>query len=373
MKTRVPLLLSLVFAVGCSDSSVTGPASLGRVVAASTAAPATAAPRITVMTQNMYIGADVDAVIRALVAGDPDAAQAALFAAVATVQETDFPARAQALAAEIARARPHVVGLQEVEELHIDLTALGFPVHIEQDFLALLQAALAARGLTYGVAEVMNLRAAPFPAIDVSVTDHDAILFDADRVLNPTVTTHTYDAEIPPTAGIVFKRSVVAIDATIDGIPVKIANTHLESGVGTGFGPLRAAQASELLAGVGTASPAILLGDFNDPPGTQMYSLVTGPGGFTDVWAALRPGAPGLTCCEPADLSNRVALLSGRIDYVFVRGISGPQGKLLGQITIVGDHPGDRVPGPSHPVWPSDHAGVVASLLLPPAPGLALQ
>src|SRR5207245_9697610 len=104
---------------------------------------------------------------------------------------------------------------------------------------------------------------------------------------------------------------------TRDVNPVKFPTTHRESGVRTGFGPLRAAQASELLAAVGTASPAILLGDFNDPPGTQMYSLVTGPGDSTDVWAALRPGPPGLTCCEPADLSNRVALLSGRIDYVF--------------------------------------------------------
>ena len=64
---------------------------------------------------------------------------------------------------------------------------------------------------------------------------------------------------------------------------------------------------------------------------------------------------------------------TGRFDDVFVRGIGGPQGKLLGQITIVGDQPGDRVPGPLYPVWPSDHAGVVANLLLPPAQGLAAR
>jgi len=66
-------------------------------------------------------------------------------------------------------------------------------------------------------------------------------------------------------------------------------------------------------------------------------------------------------------------MLSGRIDYVFVRGIAGPQGRLLGDITTVGDRPGDRVPGPSYRIWPSDHAGVVASLLLPPAQGIAAR
>ena len=75
----------------------------------------------------------------------------------------------------------------------------------------------------------------------------------------------------------------------------------------------------------------------------------------------------GFTCCEVADLSNRVAVLDQRIDYVFARGIGGPNGKLLGQITIVGDRPGDRVPGPAYPIWPSDHAGLVANLLVPPA------
>jgi hypothetical protein len=53
------------------------------------------------------------------------------------------------------------------------------------------------------------------------------------------------------------------------------------------------------------------------------HEWVTGAG-FADTWAALRPGTPGLTCCEPPDMSNPVAPLTERIDYVFARGIGGP-------------------------------------------------
>ena len=372
MKTRVPLLLSLVFAVGCSDASVTGPASLGRVVAASTAAPATSAPRITVMTQNMYIGADVDAVIAALASGDPNAAQAALLAAIDVLGRTDFRARAGALAAEIARARPHVVGLQEVEDLHIHV---GFPGDDDLDFLQILLDSLKARGLPYKAAGfVINLSATPFPG--VSVTDRDAILVDSNRVTSGPPLRHTYTVNfgtVPGTA-IQLIRGFVAVDATISGMTIRIASTHLEPDFdGISLAEVRHAQASELGGMLGTASLAILLGDFNDTQGSDTYNAVTGAG-FTDTWAALRPpGTPALTCCELPDLSNLLPTLSGRIDYVFVHGMSGPQGRPLGDITIVGDRPGDRVPGPSYRIWPSDHAGVVASLLLPPAPGLALR
>jgi len=374
MKTRSPLFLALACAAACSDSKVTGPAPLGRVVAAPPSAAAPGGTRITVMTRNLYIGADVDLVIGALLTPDPNDDVAALQVAIATLGKTDFPARAEALADEIARARPHVVGLQELEDLHIHLGALGLPVDIDQNFLEILQAALAARGLTnYAVAgQVTNITATLFFGA-ITLVDHDAILVDEERVDVLDVTQHNFEHNLPLSlAGVDFKRGWVRIDASIAGMPITIANTHLESGSGGIFPGLRAQQADELTSAVGDAAAAILLGDFNDPPDSPMHAVITGTG-FTDAWAALRPGALGFTCCEPADLSNHVAMLTGRFDDVFVRGIGGPRGKLLGQITIVGDQPGDRVPGSLYPVWPSDHAGVVASVLVPPAQGLAAR
>jgi len=376
MKTRVPLLLSLVFAAGCSDSSVTGPAPLGRVVAVPTVAGAPAATRITVMTRNLYIGADVDLVIGALLTPDPNDDLAALQVAIATLSTTDFPARAAALADEIARMRPHVVGLQEVEDLHIHLGALGLPVDIDQNFLEILLDSLAARGVTtYAVAgQVTNITATLFFGA-ITLFDHEAILVDADRVaVGPHVIERNFQHNLPLSlTGVDFKRGWVQIDARIAGSPglaITIANTHLESGSGGLFPDLRREQALELVRSVGPARPAILLGDFNDPPGSPMYDVITGAR-FTDAWAALQPGVSGFTCCEVADLSNGVATLTSRFDDVFMRGIAGPEGSLIGQITIVGDQSSDRVPGPAYPIWPSDHAGVVASLLVRPAGALA--
>lgn len=354
--------LGMLALAGCYDAQLAGPrpsAAARPTLSANPTAPG--ARTITVMTRNLYIGADVDQVIGALASPDPNDDVPALLAAIAVLQRTDFPTRAGALADEIARARPHVVGLQEVDQLHIDLSGLGLPVQIEQNFLPLLQAALATRGLRYAVAgQVTNLTATPVPGI--SITDHDVILVDANRVtVGPNVTAQRFTLNIGTVApGVDLKRGWVAIDATIDGMSVRVGSTHLESGDAAGLAALRVAQAAELVGSIGTTSPAILLGDFNDMPGSSMYGVVTS-GGFTDSWAALRPGARGFTCCEVADLSNHVAVLNQRIDYVFARGIGGPNGSLLGVVTIVGEQPGDRVPGPSYPIWPSDHAGVVAT------------
>jgi hypothetical protein len=355
--------LGLALAVGCTDAAL--PTALSDPATASRAE--NGARRITVMTRNIYIGADVDVVIAALASPDPTDDLPALLGAITVLQQTAFPVRAQALAAEISRARPHVVGLQEVTQLQVNLTGLGIPVDIDLSFLPILLNALAARGLNYSVAaQVSNLTATPLPGI--SVTDHDVILVDASRVsVAPGVVARSYALNLGVVApGVELKRGWVQIAATVEGVAVTVASTHLESGAAEGLAALRAGQAGELVGSVANASPAILLGDFNDLPGSPMYGVVTGAG-FSDAWAALRPGAPGLTCCHLPDLSDQVANFSQRIDYVFARGLGGPQGKLLGQISIVGDQPGDRVAGPFYPLWASDHAGVVMDFLLPVA------
>jgi hypothetical protein len=106
---------------------------------------------VTVYTQNLFVGADVDAVVNALASGDPNAALAALAQAVATLDTTDFAARAGAIADEIARTRPHLVGFQEGSKIDIDLSPLGVPLSAHEDFLATLRAALDARGLDHYV------------------------------------------------------------------------------------------------------------------------------------------------------------------------------------------------------------------------------
>src|SRR6266566_494961 len=137
---------------------------------------------VTVMTQNLYVGADVDLVIRALGTPDPGDDFPALQLAIETVAKTDFPARAQAIAAEIARRLPDAVGLQEVSRINIDLRPLGAPFVVDQDFLALIQAALADRGLNYRVAATSDNINVSLVGGLVRLVDHDALLVNADRV-----------------------------------------------------------------------------------------------------------------------------------------------------------------------------------------------
>jgi hypothetical protein len=325
------------------------------------------AAHINAMTRNLYIGADVDKVIAALASPDPTDDITALLGALAVLQATDFPTRAAAIAGEVARNHPDVIGLQEVSKLDVDLTAFGIPAVVHQDFLAILLSALEERGLHYSVAaSIQNTSAAPLPGI--SLVDFDVLLVRDGRVsVGPGVVARNYSNNIGAVApGVTIIRGWVAINATIDGHPYTVASTHLESGSAPGLDQLRAAQATELVGSLAAAPRVVILGDFNDVPGSLMYQVVTGAG-YADTWGELRPRQPGYTCCQVEDLSNQVSVLDQRIDYVFARGAGGPRGHLLGVIHEVGDQPHDRVAGPSHRIWPSDHAGLVALLVSPPA------
>ncbi len=361
--TSLFLLAGVLYAAGCAPETPLAtddgaavervPGSMGRGEA-----------RITVMTRNMYIGADVDRVIGALATPDPTDDLPALLGAIAVVQATDFPARAAAMANEIARYRPHVVGLQEVSRLDVDLNPLGIPSPvIHQDFLATLQALLAARGLEYVVAAtVQNTTAAPLPG--VSLVDYDVLLVDARRVrLNVVLAAQNFQNNIGPVApGVTIIRGYVAASVKVEGHDYVVLNTHLESGSAPGLDLLRAAQASEIATVLGAASPAILLGDFNDDPGSPMWQVLAGSR-FTDAWGALRPNDNGYTCCHDEDLSNPEANFDQRIDYVWARGTGVGPRPVVGTVRRFGLERREKVPGPFFPLWPSDHAGVASTLV----------
>ena len=104
-------------------------------------------PSLRVMTRNLYLGADLTPAL------DRNADTQAFLGAVASIfaanQATDFARPGEAIAQEIDRTGPDLVGLQEVSGWETSGPATVAP---SQDFLAVLQAALAARGLDYRVA-----------------------------------------------------------------------------------------------------------------------------------------------------------------------------------------------------------------------------
>ena len=85
------------------------------------------------------------------------------------------------------------------------------------DFLAMLQAKLAARGLNYALAaQVQNITAVPFPGI--SLVDHDAMLVDADRVTVASAGGQNFAINVGVVApGVELKRGWVWARTTIDG------------------------------------------------------------------------------------------------------------------------------------------------------------
>ena len=147
-----------------------------------------AAGVLKVMSRNIYIGADVDVVLEA---EDLNDIPILVAAAYATVQKTDFNKRAELLAAEIALAEPHVIGLQEVSLFYRQSPSdflIGNPeiaTDLEWDYLTILMGALEAKGLDYEIAEVIQNANIELPMF-VGVDGDGNVLLDDVRIVDRT-------------------------------------------------------------------------------------------------------------------------------------------------------------------------------------------
>ncbi|HEU4448867.1 MAG TPA: endonuclease/exonuclease/phosphatase family protein [Gaiellaceae bacterium] len=334
------------------------------VLAAWPAAAAGKGRQVTVMTRNLFIGTDLGPVLAAPTLPELVAATTTAFL---EVQATRFPERAQAIAGEIAAGRPDVVGLQEAVVIRTDTPADGAATPAETvayDYLEILLAALAARGLDYEpVAVVVNADGPEVPTalgFDVRPTDRDVILVNRDRrprlkVADAQAANFAARVTLPTLVGPVsFPRGWTSVDLKLRGKRFRVVNTHLEAFSAAA----QVAQAGELLAGpAATPLPTVLLGDFNsraDGTGTPTYGLLRGAG-FEDAWSDVHPDDPGLTCCWETHLLSPLPPFDERIDLVLVRGALAPL-----RAEIVGEDPvADRTPSG---LFHSDHAGVVATL-----------
>jgi hypothetical protein len=103
----------------------------------------------------------------------------------------------------------------------------------------------------------------------------------------------------------------------------------------------------------------IVAGDMNSGPvlDPAAYDAFVN-GGLSDTWVAAGLGAPPLTCCHlaPNDLvSDPNATYTEDPDHIFTRG----------SFRVKNEHlVGNTVPNPAPEpfIWPSDHAGMVATL-----------
>ena len=338
---------------------------------------------LKVMTQNLYVGADIH---RVLLPGDILQLAAEAYQVLG---QTDFPERAEALADEIARVQPELIGLQEVSWIRIQSPTdfVFYPPNAEGEvlnYLEILLAALETRGLSYEVAAIVQNADVELPMYafddlgniigvdDIRLTDRDVILARDDvDIANATSRNYVINAQFA-VGGIPveFTRGFVAVDATVRGGTFRFVNTHLEErgAVWPTGDEIQVLQAKELVDEFDLETvPIILVGDFNSSPeddDTFAYHVIENAG-YVDAWKRGLRGRRnrGITCCQQELLTNENSLLFERIDHIFAR--NHPREtpfSIIGSIRVVGDKQKDKtVSG----LWPSDHAGVVAKMPLP--------
>lgn len=320
---------------------------------------------LRVMTRNLYLGADL---APALGATDTPTFLAAVARIYAAKQATDFAVRAEAIAEEIRITAPDLVGLQEVSQW----VPSGANTELPQDFLEILEQALAERGLDYAVASVSdNAVIGPVPLISpcasptvgaclLTFKDRDVILVNEEtrRLQWENPRSGTYQRQLfftPPLPGaqpVSFRRGWTSIDGRFRGRSFHFVNTHLETSIAP---VVQLAQAEELLAGPAFGRGAdLVVGDMNsaaDGSTTPTYGVLTAR--LRDAWR-VRHGAPGYTCCQQPTLTNPTSQLSRRIDLILVRGARPVTARVVGNVPFAA----------TPPLWASDHAGVVAALQL---------
>lgn len=370
MRTRLALL-SVLAVCGCGGSDGGTPAGPGVTV--------------KVMSRNLYLGADLLPVVTAKTV---DELPGKVFQLWQSKEASDLPGRAKLLADEIAAAKPDLVGLQEAivfyKQMPSDFKASPGvnATTVDFDYVQTLLTELSARGVDYVAAVVaphtdVELEATdPMDAkndFDVRMTDRDAILARKDLVTSnpqlPIYPTHL-QFNIPfgtmgPLVNLV--RGLSRVDVVVDGAPFTFANTHLEVGGGTNdqakvvLDPVQEGEAADLVKMLSTVTgPLVLVGDFNSAAnGSTTMSYATVAKSFSDAWAKLYPMMPGFTCCT--DITSPTSMSGERIDIVFLRG-----GVTAQSVEIVGVDPAKRT---AAGLWPSDHAGVVATLQVPGGTG----
>ena len=362
--------------------------------------PAASAPGkpISVMTRNLYLGADINRPIQAALlaqaqGGTPQQILGALAngSAVtrAIVDETDFTVRARLLADEIRRTSPDVVGLQEVAlwrsgPLELGPGEVGVPdaETVDYDFLQLLLDELNAGSPLYR-AEVIGLRAdvespsffaspAEPGAQDVRLTMRDVILVRETPSVRVTGEgDEIYDANL--SLGVLgatfdFDRGFQWVDVRAGGRDFRVVNTHLEA-----FSSDLALAQAEQMVGEATApdrSTVIVCDCNSDPldervktqigdtvPHKAAYDFITQS--YTDQWLQWAPASEGWTSGLNETVDEVPPSWTHRIDMVFGRtATGGPLGVDRGEVT--GTELDDRDPATG--LWPSDHAGVVLRL-----------
>ncbi len=363
-------------------------------------------PQVTVMTRNLYLGADVGVAMELI----PNLSAAAQFM-WDQVKATDFNKRAPKLAAEVIAERPDVIGIQEATIWYCKKNAWSKRTEVF-NFTEQFLAAIKAQGQDYVLASKdgvtalntgYSIAAIPFVTMvndpetfqplfgqDKAACGFeiaDALVIRADlsgKVLAVGNTEYEASYTVVPTIMTIY-RGYSWADIQIGNTPVRFVTTHLESLWDENKVPNAAKQAQQLISDLKeTRNPIVIMGDFNSDPrdpriaddpnvGGQLAASKSCPAGGSECSAYRLMFEAGFKDVGPDSLDPRNntwgmnALLTGpdpdrlkysqqlgnfagysdRLDYVFVKNGAVP---LVSR--IIGATPPNNLN--------SDHAGVVS-------------
>jgi len=352
--------------------------------------------RITVMSRNIYLGADVGVALE-LIPNFPKAAQFMWD----QVKKTDFATRAPKLARESAQDRPEIIGVQEATIWYCKKDFFSDKVEVF-NFLDQFIAATKVRD-----PEVFN----PIFGQDSAscgFTIGDALLVRddvKDRIIQVGNTEYDATYSIVPTLMTIY-RGYTWADFKVQDSVVRLITTHLESIWDENKVPNSALQAQQLVADLKDAKmPIVIMGDFNadyrDPrpqgepnPGEQPVASETcpTPGGakcnaystmieagfenaspdaknpryFTWGASALLNGPDKKRALDAKKFGNQYGF-TDRLDYIFTKNVYATvSSKIIGNVWPDGSGVWDCG---KDKCFPSDHAGVVATIELPRSAG----
>ena len=352
-------------------------------------------PKVTVMTRNLFLGADLSPAIGAATLGEAIDGAGEIYN---ELESTDFPERAPLLGEEINESKADLVGLQEVAlwrtQTPSDLGwtesgGAGEPAtDVKYDFLAELMKHI---GDDYKVVGTQNEFDAELPVdqdgsdatggafgaeLDARLTMRDVILvrkgskvkvdkksLDMDHFEN-LYTANVGGVQITAQRGWLSVDAKVKGDKKTKGGKFHFVNTHLEA---FGDPSIREAQAREMFDKGGplqTKQQLIFLGDINsggpkDKVGTGFtedgdegaYNAFTKDFGLTNLGARQ-------TCCYPSLFADDLDgyELDHTVDHVFVK----PKLKQL-DAYVTGDDPTVTT---ESGLLSSDHGGLVSTIKL---------
>ena len=364
---------------------------LAVLVLAMLAAPArsqAANPRVSVMTRNLYLGADLSP---GIAAQNFDQLKDAAGTILNQVDQNNFPVRARGLAQEILQKRPALVGLQEAALWRTAPCGSPFfppqATTVRYDFIQLLLNRL---GSNYRLVVSQpefdfetpaNTDHSPDHSCDINarLTMRDAIL---KRVGTDVVTRNPgkghFDTLLQePVSGVPVDvtRGWTNVDARVDGSGwFRFVDTHLEAfdnqsanhtnqNTDVCTGEVRLAQAQQLVAPGGPADsqlPVVLVGDLNSDVNTALK-----PGDGKANQALLQSGFRERSTSDPLSCCLNTALLTApggggqvtdfdhKVDHIMT---NDPQHVGLVNSAVTGRQPVNGY-------WDSDHAGLFSTLV----------